>query len=35
MTLVMTELGDDVIPGPDPSFNPHLFSEDEEEGNFI
>lgn len=31
MTLVITELRDDVPPGPDPSFNPNLFSEDEEE----
>ncbi|CAB3388355.1 Hypothetical predicted protein, partial [Cloeon dipterum] len=31
MTLVMTELGDDVVLGPDPNFNPHLFSEDEDE----
>ncbi|KAJ8935665.1 hypothetical protein NQ318_012827 [Aromia moschata] len=32
MTLVMTELRDDFPVGPDPSFNPNLFSEDEEEG---
>ncbi|XP_066582031.1 tubby-related protein 4 [Prorops nasuta] len=31
MTLVMTELRDDLPAGPDPSFNPNLFSEDEEE----
>ncbi|KAJ8868905.1 hypothetical protein PR048_030446 [Dryococelus australis] len=31
MTLVMTELRDDVPPDPDPTFNPNLFSEDEEE----
>ncbi|KAL7727519.1 hypothetical protein ACLKA6_002137 [Drosophila palustris] len=31
MTLVITELRDDFPPGPDPSFNPNLFSEDEEE----
>nr|XP_033327664.1 tubby-related protein 4 isoform X2 [Megalopta genalis] len=31
MTLVMTELRDDVPAGPDPTFNPNLFSEDEEE----
>ncbi|PNF28967.1 hypothetical protein B7P43_G15092 [Cryptotermes secundus] len=31
MTLVMTELRDDIAPGPDPNFNPNLFSEDEEE----
>lgn len=31
MTLVMTELRDDIPPGPDPNFNPNLFSEDEEE----
>ncbi|EZA59344.1 Tubby-related protein [Ooceraea biroi] len=31
MTLIITELRDDVPPGPDPTFNPNLFSEDEEE----
>nr|CAD7263553.1 unnamed protein product [Timema shepardi] len=31
MTLVMTELRDDFPLGPDPNFNPNLFSEDEEE----
>ncbi|XP_078053392.1 WD40 superfamily protein Tusp isoform X2 [Augochlora pura] len=31
MTLVITELRDDVPAGPDPTFNPNLFSEDEEE----
>ncbi|XP_071440315.1 tubby-related protein 4 isoform X2 [Hetaerina americana] len=31
MTLAMTELRDDILPGPDPNFNPNLFSEDEEE----
>ncbi|XP_030371459.1 tubby-related protein 4 isoform X2 [Scaptodrosophila lebanonensis] len=31
MTLVITELRDDFPPGPDPSFNPNLFSEDEDE----
>ncbi|CAD6233802.1 GSCOCG00007297001-RA-CDS [Cotesia congregata] len=31
MTLVITELRDDLPAGPDPSFNPNLFSEDEEE----
>lgn len=31
MTLVMTELRDDFPPGPDPNFNPNVFSEDEEE----
>lgn len=31
MTLVMTELRDDFPVGPDPNFNPNLFSEDEEE----
>lgn len=31
MTLVMTELRDDFRPGPDPNFNPNVFSEDEEE----
>lgn len=31
MTLVITELRDDFPTGPDPSFNPNLFSEDEEE----
>ncbi|XP_026668440.1 tubby-related protein 4-like isoform X2 [Ceratina calcarata] len=33
MTLVITELRDDVPAGPDPSFNPNLFSEDEEESS--
>lgn len=31
MTLVITELRDDFPLGPDPSFNPNLFSEDEDE----
>ncbi|XP_030760471.1 tubby-related protein 4 [Sitophilus oryzae] len=31
MTLVITELRDDFPIGPDPTFNPNLFSEDEEE----
>lgn len=31
MTLVITELRDDYQTGPDPSFNPNIFSEDEEE----
>ncbi|XP_072398589.1 uncharacterized protein Tusp [Diabrotica undecimpunctata] len=31
MTLVMTELSDDFPVVPDPTFNPNLFSEDEEE----
>lgn len=31
MTLVITELRDDFPVGPDPSFNPNLFSEDEDE----
>jgi len=31
MTLVITELRDDFPTGPDPNFNPNLFSEDEEE----
>ncbi|XP_060527370.1 tubby-related protein 4 [Cylas formicarius] len=31
MTLVITELRDDFPVGPDPTFNPNLFSEDEEE----
>lgn len=31
MTLVMTELRDDLPVGPDPNFNPNLFSEDEED----
>lgn len=31
MTLVITELRDDYPTGPDPSFNPNIFSEDEEE----
>lgn len=33
MTLVITELRDDFPVGPDPSFNPNIFSEDEEEYN--
>lgn len=33
MTLVMTELRDDFPTGPDPTFNPNLFSEDEEDLN--
>lgn len=31
MTLMITELRDDFPVGPDPSFNPNIFSEDEEE----
>uniref|UniRef100_A0A1B0CQE9 SOCS box domain-containing protein n=1 Tax=Lutzomyia longipalpis TaxID=7200 RepID=A0A1B0CQE9_LUTLO len=31
MTLVITELRDDYPTGPDPTFNPNIFSEDEEE----
>ncbi|KAH8332939.1 hypothetical protein KR074_011277 [Drosophila pseudoananassae] len=31
MTLVITELRDDFPPGPDPSFNPNIFSEDEDD----
>lgn len=31
MTLVITELRDDYPTGPDPNFNPNIFSEDEEE----
>lgn len=31
MTLVITELRDDFVAAPDPNFNPHVFSEDEEE----
>lgn len=31
MTLVITELRDDFPVGPDPNFNPNLFSEDEDE----
>lgn len=31
MTLVITELRDDFPTGPDPNFNPNLFSEDEDE----
>ncbi|XP_028028931.1 tubby-related protein 4 isoform X1 [Bombyx mandarina] len=31
MTLTITELRDDYPVGPDPSFNPNIFSEDEEE----
>ncbi|KAK4881757.1 hypothetical protein RN001_005076 [Aquatica leii] len=33
MTLVMTELRDDFPTGPDPTFNPNIFSEDEEDIN--
>lgn len=33
MTLVITELRDDFPVGPDPSFNPNIFSEDEEDYN--
>ncbi|XP_058974169.1 tubby-related protein 4 isoform X2 [Musca domestica] len=33
MTLVITELRDDFPLGPDPSFNPNLFSEDEDENH--
>ncbi|XP_038119970.1 tubby-related protein 4 isoform X3 [Culex quinquefasciatus] len=33
MTLVITELRDDFPTGPDPNFNPNIFSEDEEEHN--
>lgn len=33
MTLVITELRDDFPIGPDPTFNPNLFSEDEDEHN--
>ncbi|CAH2006541.1 unnamed protein product [Acanthoscelides obtectus] len=35
MTLVMTELRDDFPAGPDPTFNPNVFSEDEEEAALI
>lgn len=31
MTVVVTELRDDLRPEPDPNFNPHIFSEDEDE----
>lgn len=31
MTVVVTELRDDVRVGPDPNFNPHIFSEDEDD----
>lgn len=31
MTLVITELRDDFPTGPDPNFNPNIFSEDEDE----
>lgn len=34
MTLVITELRDDFPTGPDPNFNPNLFSEDEEDQIF-
>lgn len=33
MTLVITELRDDFPIGPDPTFNPNIFSEDEDEYN--
>ncbi|XP_075145839.1 WD40 superfamily protein Tusp [Haematobia irritans] len=33
MTLVITELRDDFPLGPDPNFNPNLFSEDEDENH--
>lgn len=33
MTLVITELRDDFPTGPDPNFNPNIFSEDEEDHN--
>lgn len=33
MTLVITELRDDFPVGPDPNFNPNIFSEDEDEYN--
>jgi tubby-related protein 4 len=33
MTLVITELRDDFPIGPDPNFNPNIFSEDEDEYN--
>lgn len=33
MTLVITELRDDFQVGPDPNFNPNIFSEDEDEYN--
>lgn len=33
MTLVITELRDDFPIGPDPTFNPNIFSEDEDECN--
>lgn len=33
MTLVITELRDDFPVGPDPTFNPNIFSEDEDEYN--
>ncbi|KAG5672947.1 hypothetical protein PVAND_003034 [Polypedilum vanderplanki] len=33
MTLVITELRDDFPIGPDPSFNPNIFSEDEDDCN--
>ncbi|CAL4067453.1 unnamed protein product, partial [Meganyctiphanes norvegica] len=36
MTLVITELREDIPPRPDPSFNPNVFSEDEEDtGNGV
>ncbi|RXG58100.1 Tubby-related protein 4, partial [Armadillidium vulgare] len=34
MTLIITELRDDIPPRQDPNFNPNVFSEDEEEPGF-
>lgn len=33
MTLLVTELRDDLKPEVDPSYNPNVFSEDEEDSN--
>lgn len=35
MTLVITELRDDFPSGPDPNFNPNIFSEDEDEAALL
>ncbi|XP_067617430.1 tubby-related protein 4 [Eurosta solidaginis] len=35
MTLVITELRDDFPSGPDPSFNPNIFSEDEDDAALV
>lgn len=35
MTVVVTELRDDILNDPDPNFNPHIFSEDEDDSIVI